>query len=81
MPSEIQIQHTKYKKDYADYLEIIKPYVEAKTKIYATAVPVTVVLSNGEVKTEYHFNKETKAILHNLDVCIFRELEIFRKSI
>jgi len=80
MSTTMQAEHSKFKNKQREYLEKIKPYVDAKAKIYAFSVPTIIVNEGGQVKTSFNFDKETTNALHNLDVLINKELELFRKS-
>lgn len=53
-----------------EYLEAIKPFVDAKTKIYSVNMPTTIIHPDGETEHHYNFTSGEKEALRRADEAI-----------
>ena len=53
-----------------EYLEAIKPFVDAKAKIYAVNIPTAIIHSGGELEFHYDFTSMERESLRLADEAI-----------
>ena len=53
-----------------DYLDAIKPFIDAKTLIYSLAMPNLIVHPDGNVEHKYNFTSEQEETLRLVDEMI-----------
>ena len=53
-----------------DYLEAIKPFVNAKSKIYLATMPTMIIHPDGHVEQQHNFTPEQKEALRLADEAI-----------